>query len=313
MPDVLNDKGEFPDRRLGLLLVCAHPAIDADLHTPLMLQTVLGLDAKSISQVFMVSPAALSKRLVRAKSKIRDARIPFQIPDAHLLAERSTAVLEAIYALHTHDWLEPGNDFGDEAFYLADLLTELIPDNAEVLGLAALIAFNHARKNSRVVQDTLVPVSEQNVSTWNVELTDAGLQQLSKALKMNSIGRFQIEAAIQSVHMARKDTGHTDWRALLALYEALLKIAPSAGALVAHCVVVAQLKGPEIALSALKECEQYVLPHFQPLWAAYADLYTKTNNTENAERCYDKALSLTTELPLINFLKAKMNKLNFDA
>jgi len=306
MPDTPNDNGEFPDKRLGLLLVCAHPSIDADLHTPLMLQTVLGLDAKSIARVFLVSPTALSKRLVRAKSKIRDARIPFQIPGAHELSERCAAVLEAIYALHTHDWLEPGNDFGDEAYYLVNLLTELMPDNAEVLGAAALIAFGHARRFSRIEEDVLVPVSEQNTDRWNDGLTRHGLKQLSKAHQLKSMGRFQLEAAIQSVHMNRKKSKRTDWRALLALYEALLRIAPSAGALVAHSVVVAQVKGVDDGLAALRVCEVQVMPHFQPLWAAYAELYARSGNNVEALRCYEKALSLTTELPLINFLKLKI-------
>lgn len=308
MPDTLEENGEFPDKRLGLLLVCAHPAIDADLHTPLMLQTVLGLDAKSIARVFLVSPAALSKRLVRAKSKIRDARIPFRIPEARDLDERCTAILEAIYAVHTHDWLEPGNDFGDEAYYLANLLTELMPDNAEVLGAAALIAFGHARQLARIENDMLIPVSEQNMASWNDALTAHGLKQLAMAHQLKSIGRFQLEAAIQSVHMARKHADQTDWRSLLALYEALLRIAPSAGALVAHSVVVAKVKGDGIGLEALKACEAQVVSHFQPLWAAYAELYTRSGNTMEAIQSYEKALSLTTELPLINFLKSRMER-----
>lgn len=253
------------DERLALLMVCAHPAIAQDLHTPLMLQTVLGIEAKTIAQLFLISPAALSKRLVRAKAKIRDAGIPFQIPDEAYLPERSAAILEAVYALHAHDWLDPADGMGEEALYLADLLTQLLPENAEVFGLCALIAFSHARRGARICDGILVPTELQNMSLWDDQLIAYGNRKLRHAYGMGSIGRFQIEASIETVHLSRKDTGRVDWQALNQLYHAYLKQVPSAGAMVSQAVVNAHLHGAEAGLTALTSLEQQIGSGFQPL------------------------------------------------
>lgn len=295
----------LPDRRLSLMMVCAHPAISPDLHVPLMLQTVLGLDAKTIAGLFLVSPSALAKRLVRAKSKIRDAGIPFQIPDEHQLPERSAALLEALYALHAHDWLDPKENLGEEALYLADLLCRLRKEEAETLGLAALIAFSHARARARVVDDMLVPTDEQNTSLWDDDLISYGKRQLNRAYTNSAIGRYQIEAAIASVHIARKETGGTDWAALNKLYFALLQQAPSAGGLVAQAVVTARLHGPLAGLEALKVAEAETGSAYQPLWAARADMQARLGNRLDASNSYEKAISLTTDAPTINLLAMK--------
>ncbi len=296
---------DLPDKRLALLMVCAHPAIPVDLHTPIMLQTVLGIEAKLIARLFMVSPAALAKRLVRAKRKIRDAGIPFQVPDSQSLPARSASIFEAIYAVHTVDWLDPCDGLGDEALYLADLLTRLLPGQAEAWGLAALIALGHARRKARIVEGCLIPVEKQDVTLWDEELLAYAIRQLKRAQRRNNAGRFQLEAAIQSVHMARKDTGFTDWPALNQLYFALLKLAPSTGGFVAQAVVTAHLHGPEAGLAALNSIEKRLNTAFQPLWAARADFYARAGKTEAAFAAYEKAISLTTELPLKRFLQAR--------
>ncbi|MBG6174101.1 RNA polymerase sigma-70 factor (ECF subfamily) [Labrenzia sp. EL_208] len=305
MPSSELADGSIPDRRLSLLMVCAHPAIAQDLHVPLMLQTVLGLEAKTIARLFLISPVALSKRLVRTKAKIRDAGIPFALPCDDALRERSTAILEALYALHAHDWLDPAENLGDEAFYLADLLGRLIVDNAEALGLAALIAFSHARARARIVDDMLVPTDEQDVTLWNDALIRYGKRQLHCAYVKSSVGRFQIEAAIDAVHIARKETGSTDWLALNKLYVALLKIAPSVGSLVAQAVVTGRLHGPRAGQEALDAAETVTGSGYQPLWAARADLQARAGNHLAAAKSYDKAISLATDGPTINLLARK--------
>ncbi|MET1413923.1 DUF6596 domain-containing protein [Roseibium sp. HPY-6] len=294
-----------PDKRLSLMMVCAHPAIAADLHVPLMLQTVLGLEAKTIAGLFLVSPAALAKRLVRAKAKIRDAGIPFELPDEDRLPERSAKLLEALYALHAHDWLEPEDTLGDEAFYLADLLSRLMADNAEVLGLAALIAFSHARTRARIREGVLVPTDEQDTRLWDDDLIGYGKHQLSRAYSKSAIGRYQIEAAIESIHILRKETGRTDWEALNKLYFALLKLAPSAGALVAQAVVTGRLHGPKAGLAALEAAEKQIGSGFQPLWAARADMHSRAGGFADARKSYEKAISLATDTPTIKLLTNK--------
>lgn len=296
----------LPDKRLSLLLVCAHPAIAADLHVPLMLQTVLGMEARTIARLFLISPAALAKRLVRAKAKIRDAGIPFQIPEGTVLEERSSALFEALYALHAHDWLDPADTLGDEALYLADLSSRLMADNPEAVGLAALIAFSHARAGARIMDGMLVPTGEQDVSLWRDDLIAYGNRQLTRAYGKSAVGRFQIEAAIEAVHVARKDTGQTDWQALNKLYFALQQLAPSAGGLVAQAVVTGRLHGAAAGLQALEIAEAQAGTGFQPLWAARADLNAGCGNRAAASRCYEKAISLATDLPTINLLRARL-------
>lgn len=312
IPDMAEDDradDALPDQRLSLLLVCAHPAIASDLHVPLMLQTVLGMDARTIARLFLISPAALAKRLVRAKAKIRDAGIPFEIPEGTALTERSASLLEALYALHAHDWLDPADNLGDEALYLADLSSRLMTENPEALGLVALIAFSHARAGARTIGGTLVPTGEQDVSLWRDDLIAYGKRQLTRAYGKSAVGRFQIEAAIESIHVARKETGQTDWQALNKLYFALQQLAPSAGGLVAQAVVTGRLHGPAAGLRALDIAEAQAGTGFQPLWAARADLNAGLGNRETASRCYEKAMSLATDLPTINLLRARLAEL----
>ncbi|WP_299154644.1 DUF6596 domain-containing protein [uncultured Tateyamaria sp.] len=300
----------LPDDRLALLLVCAHPAIARDLHTPLMLQTVLGLDAATIADVFMVSAPALAKRLVRAKSKVRDARIPFVIPGPDALPERAEAVMEAVYAAHTVDWLAPLDMMGGEALYLAELLARLLPDLPEARGLAALIAYGHARRAARVVDDVLVPTDQQDVALWDADLWRYGDQHLTAALAHAAPGRFQIEAAIQQVHMARAATGATDWTALNKLYFALLQVAPSAGALVAQAVVTGKVHGSAAGLAALDAAAGSIGAEVQAMWAARADLLAEAGEVAQARAAYDQAISLTQDVPLVRFLQARRAALN---
>ena len=217
---------EFPDERLKLLFVCAHPAIDPAMHTPLMLQTVLGLDAGRIAHAFLVPPKTMGQRLFRAKTKIRDGGIQFEIPQERDLPERLDAVLEAIYAAFGISWddmfgIDPrGRDLAEEAIWLARVLLQLMPSEAEVQGLLALMLHSESRRSARRALDgRYVPLSEQDPKQWSLPLIEEAERHLAEGFKRGRSGRFQLEAAIQSVHSERAHTDRTDWAAIVLFYE----------------------------------------------------------------------------------------------
>jgi RNA polymerase sigma-70 factor, ECF subfamily len=294
-PDVL------PDRRLALLFVCAHPAIDALVRTPLMLQTVLGFDARSIARAFAIPEPTLAKRLVRAKRRIRDAGIPFSIPDRSSIAPRLTPVLEAIYGAYAIDW----HSFAVEAHYLAVTLAERMPDEPETLGLAALLSLSLSRAAARSSPDEFVPLEEQDTTHWDQASIEQGERYLRRASELRRLGRFQLEAAIQSVHCARARSGVTDWAALLKLYTALVALAPTLGAQVALAATSGRVGGPERGLAALDAISDPAVRRFQPAWATRAHLFTEMGRAELAEQAYRKAISLTTEPAVRHYLERK--------
>lgn len=313
--DVLPEEGEqasapddFPDERLKLMFVCAHPAIDARMHTPLMLQTVLGLDADVIARAFLLPHATMAKRLVRAKRKIRDAGVAFQIPEQDELASRVSGVLEAIYGAFSRDWLGAGA-LAEEAFYLASLLAELMPDNAEVLGLAAMIAYALSRENARVREGTFVPLEEQDTSLWDRDLLGAAGSYLARAEAKNEIGRFQLEAAIQAVHADRISTGVTNWRALVQLHLGLSRIAPTIGASVSYAAALGKAVGPQEGLDALYQIDEKIRLTFAPAEATRAYLLSELGQVQEASVAYDNAISLTDEPHLRRYLQAKLSEL----
>ncbi|MEO0325079.1 MAG: DUF6596 domain-containing protein [Myxococcota bacterium] len=288
------------DHRLKLMFVCAHPAIDASLHTPLMLQTVLGIEASDIASAFLVSPAAMAQRLVRAKRKIKAARIPFQVPEPGARPARVHAVMEAIYGAYALDWFAgEGGDLTREALFLSATLKELMPDHAEALGLSALLSFVEARRGARFAPhaegDVLVPVTDQDPERWDPALLTRGSALLERASALGALGRFQLEAAIQSVHADRRMTGRTDWVALAQLYAGLVTLYPTLGAAVSQAAVVAETEGPAQGLAMLDRIDG--TERYQPAFAVRAHCLARLGRNGEALAAYDRALALCTDAP----------------
>jgi predicted RNA polymerase sigma factor len=299
----------FPDERLKLLFICAHPAIDAAVRTPLMLQTVLGLDAARIASAFVVRPTTMGQRLTRAKAKIRDARIKFELPDAKDLPQRLAAVLEAIYAAYGSGWDDvAGADprrkgLAEEAIYLGRLLLQLMPDEPEVQGLLALMLHCEARRDARRTETgSYVPLSEQDISLWSRAKIEEAERCLSNAAKVGSIGRFQLEAAIQSVHAQRAWTGRTEWEEIALLYEGLVCIAPTFGALVGRAAAVAEARGADRGLALLEVIPTEAIKNYQPYWALAAHLFKRMQRSVESSAAYSRAIGLCENPAMREFL-----------
>lgn len=293
------DPDSIPDRRLALLFVCAHPAIDPAVRTALMLQAVLGFEARQIAGAFAMPASAMAQRLVRAKRRIREARIPFVIPEQSQMQARLVPVLEAIYGAYAIDFplvagTEPRESLAQESLYLAETLAELLPDEPEVLGLAALLSLSLARAPARSAGNEFVPLSEQDVTLWDAGLISKGETYLRQAGARGPIGRFQLEAALQSVHCARATSGVTDWRALKQLHAALLELAPTLGARVAYAAAVGQADGPEAGLAALEAIDDSAIARFQPALATRAHLLDAAGKHAAAREAFERAMALTT-------------------
>jgi predicted RNA polymerase sigma factor len=308
----LSTSTQFPDERLKLLFVCAHPAIDPAMHTPLMLQAVLGLDAVRIAHAFLVPPKTMGQRLFRAKTKIRDGGIQFEIPQERDLPERLDAVLEAIYAAFGIGWDDMfgidqrGRDLAEEAIWLARVLLQLMPSEAEVQGLLALMLHCEARRSARRALDgRYVPLSEQDSKQWSLPLIEEAERHLAEASSRGRTGRFQLEAAIQSVHAERARSGRTDWAAITLFYEQLVRLSPALGTRIGYAAAVAEAEGPEVGLAALELIAPDAVSHYQPYWAVRAHLLQGLGKTPEASDAYDRAIGLAEDPVVREFLLQK--------
>src|SRR5579862_4382820 len=288
------------------------PGIDPALHTPLMLQTVLGLDAVRIAHAFLISPTTMGQRLVRAKTKIRRAGIQFEVPQAGELADRLDAVLEAIYAAFGIGWDDMagvdqrGRDLAEEALWLARVLLQLMPGEAEVRGLLALMLHCEARRPARRGPDgRYVPLSEQDSQRWSLPLIEEAEHHLAEASSRGRMGRFQLEAAIQSVHAERARSGRTEWTAITLFYEQLIRISPTLGTRTGYAAAVAEANGPEEGLAVLDRIDLNDVAAYQPYWAVRAHLLQRLGKTSEAADSLDRAIGLAEDPAVRQFLLQK--------
>jgi RNA polymerase sigma-70 factor (ECF subfamily) len=311
-------QSEIPDERLALMFACAHPALDPKIRAPLILQTILGFDAAAIGSAFLVSPATMAQRLVRAKQKIREAGIPLAVPEGAGLAERLPAVLEAIYTAFAEGWSDPtGSDaerrnLADEGIWLGRLVASLLPEEAEALGLLSLMLHAQARREARRDRNgEYVPLGEQEPERWDGALIDEAEALLARASDLpGASGRYQLEAAVQSAHAVRRKSGRSDWIAIERIYDVLLALTGSPVVAVNRAIAIAETRGPEAALEELGELDgEKRLAEYQPYWAARAGLLARTGDAAGADEAYERAIGLEGDPAVRRFLTRRRAEL----
>ena len=303
----------IPDDRLRLMFACAHPALDDAVRAPLILQTTLGFDAGTIASAFLVAPATMGQRLVRAKAKIRQARIPFRIPERDELRERLATVLDAIYAAFAEGWADPtGADarqrnLAEEGLWLGRVVVSLLPDEPEALGLLALMLHAHARRDARRGADgDYVALSAQDPALWEGALIDEAESLLHRASGLAAMGRYQLEAAVQSAHAVRRVSGRTDWAAIEQLYEALLALTDSPVVAINRAIAVAHTRGASAGLALLQELSTEArLADYQPFWAARAELLARAGELAPAHDAFARAIGLERDPAVRRFLQQR--------
>ena len=315
------EQGETPatstDPRLGMMFACAHPSISQELRAPLMLQTVLGLDARRMASVFLLSPGTLGQRLTRLKSKIERAAIPLDLPEEEELDPRLADVLNAIHAAYAvgYNGIPAGDakaaSLAEEAIWLVSLIGAAYPAAAEAHGLFALMFLSEARRPARTDPRTgaLVPLDQQDIRQWDPELLKDGELALSNAAQNLSLGRFQLEASIQAAFMARRRTGRTDWDELKRLYAGLVHVSPNIGALVGQAAVLAQAEGPHSALEALERIPRKIRAAYQPWWAVRAHALMALDDATAAVEAFDRAIGLSDDPSTRKYLAAKKSEI----
>jgi RNA polymerase sigma-70 factor, ECF subfamily len=304
---------EIPDDRLRLMFACAHPAIDPAIRAPLILQTVVGFDAAAIASAFLVSPSTMGQRLVRAKTKIKEAGVPFRLPDPSELGGRLEAVLAAIYAVFSEGWSDPAGietrrrSLAEEGIWLGRLVVSLLPSEPEALGLLALMLHAEARRSARRSSDgDYVPLADQDPAHWDRALIEEAEALLFRASALGVVGRFQLEAAVQSAHVARRVTGATDWAAIEKLYDALAALTGSPVVAINRAVAIAETRGPAEGLAALDALAgDRRLAEYQPYWAARAGLLARVGEIDAADAAYRLAIGLESDPAVRRFLQAR--------
>lgn len=312
-----DSREDFPDERLKMLFICAHPEIDPAVRTPLMLQAVLGIDAARIASAFVVKPSTMGQRLTRAKIKMRSQNLKLESPDAAELPQRLNSVLEAVYAAYGRGWDEDvcGVDshrkgLSEEAIYLGKLLVRFLPAEPEAQGLLALMLYCEARRDARRGKTgSYIPISEQDPSLWSKAMIGEAERHLNRASQAGRIGRFQLEAAIQSLHVQRAWSGRTEWDKIALLYEGLVRLAPTLGALVGRAASVAEAYGADRGWALLEAVPLDEVRSYQPYWALAAHLLARLQRKEEAADAYSRAIGLSTDLSVREFLQQKANRI----
>jgi len=306
----------IPDRRLALMFACAHPDIEAGMRAPLILQTILGLTAIDIAAAFLIPPATMGQRLVRAKARIKDAGLPFAIPEREDLPERLDAVLEAIYAAYAKGWTEIGDTaadrLADEAIWLGRLVVSLLPDEPEAKGMLALMLYAEARRAARRdASGAYVPLEAQDIELWDEPQVVAAEALLRDANRMGPTGRYQIEAAIQSAHVARRVTGRSNWESVVALYDILLGLTQSPVVVLNRAAALAETAGADVALASLDTiAADRRMADYQPYWAARGHLAARAGRREEAHEALTLAIGLSSDEAVRQYLAVQRTALN---
>ncbi|TDV37589.1 RNA polymerase sigma factor [Actinophytocola oryzae] len=298
---------DVPDDRLRLMFTCCHPALPLEAQVALTLRTLTGLTTPEIARAFLVPEATMAQRLVRAKRKIRNARIPYRVPPAELLAERTSGVLGVLYLLFNKDYSDPTADLTAEAIRLARVLVELMPGEPEAGGLLALMLFHEARRATRVDADgDLVTLADQDRARWDQAMIDEAVAVLDRAFDLARPGVYQLQAAIAGCHATAKDAADTDWRRIADLYTVVARVSPSPVVELNRAVAIAEVDGPAAALAlvdTLRLDDYYLLP------ATRADLLRRMNRVPEAVAAYEKALAMAPTEAERRFLTRRVDDL----
>lgn len=311
-----NEEDGFEDDRLRLIFTCCHPSLAPEARVALTLREVCGLTTEEIAKAFLIPPRTLAQRIVRAKAKIRETPIPYEIPTPQELPERLGAALHVIYLVFNEGYSAAAGaeltrtELSGEAIRLGRLLAELQPE-PEVIGLLSLMLLQESRRAARSSPTgEMILLENQDRSLWNREQIAEGMALVEKALKSRRFGVYTLQAAIVAVHAKAESTATTDWRQIVALYDQLLRIHPSPVVQLNRAVAIAECDGPEAGLALIEavletgELTNYYLAH-----SARAELYRRLGRTDEARSSYEKALSLTQQEPERQFLQERIQQL----
>src|ERR1700758_3152299 len=307
---------EIEDDRLRLIFTCCHPALPPEGQVALTLREICGLTTEEIARAFLVTPATLAQRIVRAKAVIRDKAIPYKVPVSQELPARLGAVLQVVYLVFNEGYSAAAGaevtraELTGEAIRLGRLLTDLQPE-PEVIGLLSLMLLQESRRAARTSPTgELILLENQNRSLWNREQIAEGLALVERALKYRHIGVYTLQAAIAAVHAEAESSAATDWRQIVALYNQLVRIHPSPVVHLNRAVAIAECSGPEAGLTHIDALlERGELAHYYLAHSARAELYRRLGRKAEARSSYEKALALTQQEPEREFLQARIRQL----